>query len=81
MRQELEVEVKQWQDRHQALRESYEQQAQELQRLKEQTERLHKHLSAIKDTKPIEESYPCDFDLFAYVDWEDLTCSMEATLV
>lgn len=77
VRQELEAEVKQWQDRHQALRESYQQQAQELRRLKEQAEELLERLSTIRDLSPTEGFLSSDFDLFPYVDWNDLGGSEE----
>lgn len=70
LRQELELQVKKWQDKHQALRESYVDQAQEVQRLKQHIGNLQMQLLAAQDTKLPDNSNFSDFDVWPGFDWK-----------
>lgn len=70
VRQELEVQVKMWQERHQFLRESYVDQAQEVQKLKKHIETLQMRLLALQDTARSDSVTVEDFDLWPDVAWK-----------
>lgn len=63
---ELELQVKTWQERHQSLRDSYVDQAQEVQQLKEHVQSLQVQLLTIQATEPSNDQTFCDFDLWPH---------------
>lgn len=70
LRQELEIQVTMWQRKHQALRESYVDQAEEVQKLKKHIDKLQAQLIAAQDARLPDNTTLCDFDMWPEFEWK-----------
>lgn len=70
LRSELETQVKEWQDKHQALHKFYADQAQELQQLKKTIDNLQIQLVAIHDVQSTMNPSLFDLDASPDLNWK-----------
>lgn len=62
--------MKEWQEKHQALREFYVDQSQEVQRLKQTIDKLQTQLLALQDPRLPNNAGSFDFDMWPDFEWK-----------